>query len=185
VAYANEDVPVEMLVYVQSAPDIPQLMAEIERLGEETGKGRNLKITVDSTDGFSWPWAWYFRNYTSVGYPCLGSDSGCQGMSQPPDADVVLLAARSQSLNAGHLEAYGSPVRYKHRWWFPESYRGLDLKTIVEGIRQRESWCKVARYFWGREFGQSIGSIDGYAYFPKDFTLAPVGREVMDEGPHC
>jgi len=106
-------------------------------------------------------------------------------VAAPPDADVVLLAAGNRASATEHMSAYGSPVRYKHRWWFPESYRGLDLKTIVEGIRQRESWCKVARYFLSREFGQSIGSIDGYAYFPKDFTLAPVGREVMDEGPRC
>ena len=185
VAYVNADVPVELLVYTQTAPDIPQVMAEIQRLGEETGKERDLRITVDSTDGFSWPWAWYLRSYPLVGYPCLSSDSNCQGMNSTPDADVVLLAARNRSSGVQYLSAYRPPLRYKHRWWFPESYRGVDLGTVAEGIRTRESWCKVVRYFWDREFGLPVGSIDGYAYFPQDFTPAPVGREGMEKGTSC
>ena len=184
-AYVNADVPVELLVYTQTAPDIPQVMAEIQRLGEETGKERGLRITVDSTDGFSWPWAWYLRNYTAVGYPCLSSDSNCQGINSTPDADVVLLAARNQSSAAQYLSAYGFPLSYKHRWWFPESYRGVDPGTVAEGIRNRESWCKVVKYFSDREFGLPVGSIDGYAYFPQDFTPAPVGQEAMDKGTDC
>ena len=184
-AYANADVPVELLVYTQTAPDIPLIMADIQRLGEKTGKGRALKITVDSTDGFSWPWAWYLRDYTSVGYPCLGSDSGCQSLSQTPDADVVLLAARNQSSAASYLSSYGPPVGYTHRWWFPESYRGLDIGTTAKGLLSRESWCNVANYFLDREFGLPIGSIDSYAYFPKDFTPAPVGPEVGGDASKC
>ena len=185
VAYANADVPVELLVYTQTAPDIPKVMEDIRRLGEETGKGRDLKITVDSTDGFSWPWAWYLRDYTAVGYPCLGSDTGCQGIIKEPDADVVLLAARSQLVAGGYMSAYGEPVRYKHRWWFPESYRGLDAKTIFEGIFQRESWCRVAKYFLAREFGQGIGSVDAYAYFPKDFAPSSGGQEAVESRSSC
>jgi len=106
-------------------------------------------------------------------------------MEQPPDADVVLLAARSRSSSDQFMSAYGAPVSYKHRWWFPESYRGLTRKTVWESVRKKESWCKVVHYFLYREFGLSIGSVDGYAYFPKSFTPAPVGREVTNKGPTC
>ncbi|MBI4200721.1 MAG: TIGR03663 family protein [Chloroflexi bacterium] len=185
VAYANSDVPVEMLVYTQTAPDIPQIMAEIRRLGEETGKGRDLKITVDSSDGFSWPWAWYLRHYKFVGYPCLSNEANCRPLDRPPDADVVLLAARSQATSGQYLSSYGAPVSYKHRWWFPESYRGLNLRTVTKGVRQKESWCRVVRYFTARKFGQGIGSVDAYAYFPKEFKLQPVGRNLAYKDTGC
>ncbi|MEE8443245.1 MAG: hypothetical protein V3S37_05790, partial [Dehalococcoidia bacterium] len=185
VAYANADVPVELLVYTQTAPDIAQIMDEIQRLGEETEKGRDLRITVDSTDGRSWPWAWYLRNYTSVGYPCLSNDSGCENLSQPPDADVVLFAKRSRAPASAYMSDFGPPVEYKHRWWFPESYRGLDLKKAADGILSKKGWCGVVQYFLDRQFGQSIGDIGGYAYFPKSFTPGPIGHEVASEGAIC
>ena len=65
-SFANADIPVEMLVYTQTSPDIPDIVDNIERLAEETGKGRDISIRVDSTDGYSWPWAWYLRNYNGT-----------------------------------------------------------------------------------------------------------------------
>ena len=170
-AYQNNDVPVEMLVYTQTSPDIPVVLADIRRLSEETGKGAELRITVDSTDGFSWPWAWYLRDYRLVGYPCLSNDSGCTGLKEAPESDVVLLAARNQSSASTYLKDYGSPVRYKHRWWFPESYRGLSPGTIGGSVLEREPWRRVVDYFLFRDFPETrLGSVDAFAYFPKDFT---------------
>ena len=169
-AYSNSDVPVEMLVYTQTTPEIPAIMRDIERLGETTGKGRNLRITVDSTYGFSWPWAWYLRDYPLVSYPCLSNDSGCAGLDGPPEADVVLLALRNRQIASEHLSEYEGPAQYKHRWWFPESYRGLDPSTIFSSIQERESWRRVVDYFLFRDFPEGrLGSADGLAYFPKNF----------------
>ena len=174
-AYSNSDVPVEMLVYTQTAPDIPAIMRDIDRLAETTGKGKNLRITVDSTDGFSWPWAWYLRDYPLVSYPCLGSDNGCAGLDGPPDADVVLLAVRNRHLASEHLSEYEGPAQYKHRWWFPESYRGLGPAVIFSSVQERESWRRVVDYFLFRDFPEGrLGSIDGLAYFPKDFDSTVV-----------
>ena len=184
-AYANSDVPVEMLVYTQTAPDIPDVTENIRRLGDETEKGLDLRITVDSTDGYSWPWAWYLREYTNAGYPCLGPDAGCEKLSTSPDADVVLLSTRSDPSVLNRDSSFGEQVRYKHRWWFPESYRGLDPISIVQGIRSREAWCGMVNYFWDREFQQGIGSVGGYAYFPADFTPSPVGVEVNYQESGC
>ena len=169
-SYKNNDVPVEMLVYTQTSPDIPVILADIQRLARETGKGAELRITVDSTDGFSWPWAWYLRDFRLVGYNCLSNDSGCTGLKEAPDADVVLLAKRNQSSASTYLSEYGSPVLYKHRWWFPESYRDLDPGTIGGSIQERESWRRVVDYFLFRDFPETrLGSVDAFAYFPKDF----------------
>ena len=96
---------------------------EIERLGDETGKGKSLKIIVDTTDGFSWPWVWYLRGYPSVFYLCLSEDSNCSKIESPPDADVVLLAQRNNVGVAEFMGEFGDSVEYKHRWWFPSHGR--------------------------------------------------------------
>lgn len=202
--YENPDVPVEMLVYTQTAPDIPQIMNQIKRLGEETGKGNNLKITVDSTDGFSWPWAWYLRDYESVNFTCLSDDTGCDNLKESPGSDVVLLAARNRSLAGQHLRTYGSPILYTHRWWFPESYKrigrpenypykwwllehgsSIGIHEITNAMLTKDSWCRVADYFTSRKFKQKIGSVGGYAYFPEDFVTDDVGVKLTHEDTIC
>ena len=180
-AYANADIPVEMLVYTQTSPDIPDIMNNIERLGEETGKGSDISVKVDSTDGYSWPWAWYLRNYSNVGYPCWSSDSGCQSLTQSPEADVVLLSARNQPALARYLTRFQEGERYKHRWWFPENYRELTPATLASGLSSRESWCTVVSYFWNREVPAGLGSSDGYAYFPAGFDTGPIGVEAAKQ----
>lgn len=180
-AYANADIPVEMLVYTQTAPDIPDIVNNIERLGEDTGKGRDVSVRVDSTDGYSWPWAWYLRNYRNVGYPCWSNDAGCQSLTQSPEADVVLLAARNQPALARYLTRFQEGERYKHRWWFPENYRELTPAKMASGFSSRESWCTVVSYFWDREVPTGLGSSDGYAYFPAGFDLEPIGVEEANQ----
>ena len=41
------DIPVEMLVYVQTSPDVPMVVQELERIGFQTGQGKELKVLVD------------------------------------------------------------------------------------------------------------------------------------------
>ena len=180
-AYANADIPVEMLVYTQTAPDIPDIMNNIERLGEETGKGRDISIKVDSSDGYSWPWAWYLRDYRNVGYPCWSDDAGCQSLTQSPEADVVLLSARNQPASARYLTRFQEGERYKHRWWFPENYRDLTPAKLAAGFSSRESWCTVVSYFWDREMPAGLGSSDGYAYFPAGFDVEPIGGDAANQ----
>lgn len=184
-AYANSDTPLEMLVYTQTAPDIPQIMKKIDQLAKETGKGKNLKIIVDSTSGFSWPWAWYLRDYKQVSYPCLSYGSGCSPLTSAPDADVVLLHQSSNANVVQYMGAYGDPVHYRHRWWFPESYRGMTPGGIVKAVQSRESMCKVVDYFVFREVGQPLGSEDGYAYFPKGFDVGTIGKPLPNQSMHC
>ena len=180
-AYANADIPVEMLVYTQTAPDIPDIVRNIERLGEDTGKGRDVSVRVDSTDGYSWPWAWYLRNYRNVSYPCWSNDAGCQGLTESPEADVVLLAARNQPALARYLTRFQEGERYKHRWWFPENYRELTPAKLATGFTSRESWCTVVSYFWDREVPAGLGSSDGYVYFPTGFDVEPIGVEEANQ----
>jgi uncharacterized protein (TIGR03663 family) len=176
-AYRNGDVPVEMLVYTQTAPDVVRVRDSIVRLAEETGKGRKIKVLIDQTDGFAWPWVWYFRNYKGAVYPCYSTtDPGCSPLREKPQADVVLINARNSYPSERYLRDFAPGRKYRHRWWFPESYRELPSK-IKGSIGRRDAWRRVLDYFIYRRLGTPLGSIDAYAYFPKDFTPLPLGPE--------
>lgn len=162
-SFYRADIPVEMLVYTQSSPDIPRIMEDIERLSLEQTGGKDLRITVDAADGFSWPWAWYLRNYTKVDYPDLSVSTSA------PTGDVLLLSASNVTKMAPYLGRYGPGQKYRHRWWFPEDYKGLTLQRLMDDLvnsKTRDQWW---RYFISREPPSTLGSVDSYAYFPKDY----------------
>ena len=114
-------------------------------------------------------WVWYFRNYDSVGYPSYGGDT------QPAatKGGVVLVNANSGSkAEQTLLDAEFTQIqRFKHRWWFPESYRGISGGDVLKGITDRSSWKKGLDYWLYRDFDTPLGSVDGYLYYSKD--LAP------------
>ena len=178
-AYFNGDVPVEMLVYTQSSPDIPRIAGEIRQQAQESGDGDSLRITVDGTDGYAWPWAWYLRDY-NAGYPCYSGDAGCSQPEQAPNVSVLLLNARNQGALRGVLGDFCGGERYKHRWWFPEVYRNATPGKLWDGLLDREQRQKVLRYLLYRELDseqeavERLGSVD--AYFYVDCGLAGAGH---------
>ncbi len=130
VSYVRGDVPKDLLIYTQSSPEIPKLMADIERLAAATGKGYDLPIAIDSADSFAWPWAWYLRDYKAVSYADFRSSvpSG--------EWDVMLINESNVSRVNDHLsglasQPYATPERYPHRWWYDETYK--QQMSVVEG----------------------------------------------------
>ena len=164
------DIPIEMLVYTQTSPDIPNVVAMIDAFAEETGQGKDLSITVDASDGFTWPWAWYLRDYKNVGYPDLGE------IDAPPQNSVVLLNASNEGKAQPFLAAYDEEMRYRHRSWFPEytTYKNggepLSVGDFFSKLGSAGSWRQWWGYFISKELRDSnpIGSISGVAYFKKD-----------------
>ena len=165
-SYHNGETPVEMLVYTQSAPDVVRIARDVKRISEQSGHGSDIPISVDGHSGFSWPWAWYFRNYDSVGYPTY------EGPVQPanPNGGVVLVHANNESIANADLQAAGftQVQRYKHRWWFPESYRNLTPGAAWDGLRDLSAWRSAFRYWLFREFDTPLGSEDAYLYYSDD-----------------
>ena len=123
-SFERGDVPKDMLIYTQSAPDIPRLMTQIDALAEATGLGYDMPILVDSMDSFAWPWAWYLRDYRRVGYIDLS-----QGPLPTGDYRVMLVnQANIPKTDAALAERtsgieYAKGIPYPHRWWFDEVYK--------------------------------------------------------------
>ncbi|HEX3247045.1 MAG TPA: flippase activity-associated protein Agl23, partial [Chloroflexota bacterium] len=73
--YEHGDVPKDMLIYVQSSPDVVWVTRELERIGFQTGQGKDLRILMDNGytetvggqpivhEAVSWPFEWYLRGF--------------------------------------------------------------------------------------------------------------------------
>jgi DNA-binding beta-propeller fold protein YncE len=126
VTYDHPDVPVEPLIYVQSTPDVPWIANEIERIGSQTGQGKDLKILLDNGWGdgdheaVSWPFEWYLRDYHNRRYYTKTIDPNIN----LPDYPVLL--ARSSNLDPiqNELASYTCQT-YKLNAWFPEDYKAF------------------------------------------------------------
>ena len=59
-------------------------------------------------------------------------------------------------------------MRYKHRWWFPESYRNLTPGDVWNGFTNRDSWRSAFRYWLFRDFDTPLGSEDAFLYYSDD-----------------
>ena len=168
-AYQNGDIPVEMIVYTQTSPDIPQLSRLIAK---HSSHDQQLSVTVDSSSGFQWPWAWYLRNIASVGYPNYKDNVP----EEPPDTQILLVHANNEVIaNQPWENKFGEGIRLKHRWWFPEqSYRGLTLGAFVRSFGDRDSWRNAMDYFMHRRLSFRLGSEDALVFFAdehlRDFT---------------
>ena len=165
-SYHNGDTPTELLVYTQTSPDIVNIVGDIERLSDQTGQKSTIPISVDGRSGFSWPWAWYLRNFDNVGYPTY--ESPRQPVNE--NGGVVLVHANNESLADPGLRDSGftQVMRYKHRWWFPESYRNLTPGDLWNGFTNRDSWRSAFRYWLFRDFDTPLGSEDAFLYYSDD-----------------
>ena len=170
-SFRNGDTPLEMLVYTQTSPDVTQLMRDIAKAGADSGEEQALSITIDQTSGFTWPWAWYLRDYTRVNYP---SYSGSK-LEQAPDSPVVVVHSNNQAKVDDTLSPiYGDAELIKHRWWFPEStYRDVTVVKLLKGAVDRKAWRSVMDYWLYREgVADRIGSENAYLYVLPDFPRA-------------
>ena len=170
-SFVSKDNPKDMLIYTQTSASIPSIKGHIDEVAKSTGKGPNLSITVDSTDGFSWPWVWYLREYKAVGYPCLAQEAGCQPLQEPTSADVVLMNQRTVSANSAQLQNYGVTQTVALRHWFPEEvYRGWTPRSIFDDLKEPGNWKKLWDFFVFRETRYDIGRVDTVVYYPKGYT---------------
>lgn len=177
------EVPTELLVYTQTSGDIPVLRDRLAEYSRKTGLGNNQPVVVDSTDGFTWPWAWYLRNYTDVAYAEVKND-------YVPKPGAVLFVSNAQGQLNSLAGKYEPGIQYHHRRWFPEEYRGdggvyttHDFFGDLVSIDGLSYWLD----FWVRRTlpAAEPGRVDGVAYFPTGAGLSPsepAGPTVRTEG---
>jgi uncharacterized protein (TIGR03663 family) len=160
-SFEHSDEPYELLVYVQTTQELKSVSELIDREAETTGLGTNLPIVVDSSDGFTWPWAWYLRDYDRVGYIAFDGDY------RPPANSVVL--ANAGNFASVDQAAYDRERRYVHRAWFPEAYKSVSLADFLSSTVESGTLARWWDFLARRDFEPEIGHIDGIVYFPASY----------------
>ena len=191
--YHNGDVPVEMMVYVQSSPDVTRVMQDLHTLSiAETGRNQ-LPILYDNEQ----IWDWYMRNYEQ-GREFNVNMNGAPG----EEIAVVLMLHDNLNANQAYVDQYVSG-RFPLRWWFPENefYRfatqpmlneqgqplydtagnqrlqaapfdqdstiGRLIRNPLDAQTQNELW----RYLLFRQPPAGLGSVDFYVFTKPQYAF--------------
>ncbi len=183
VNYKNGDNPVEMLVYVQSAPDVPFVVSELERLGNQLGLRKDVPILLDGgyTDtvagqsvpheAISWPFEWYLRDFKAKQYFSRNLPAD---FSSGPYAAVLVMGTNLDPIK-DQLTGY-TGNKFKLNWWYPEDYKQITWETLLPG-----NWDagKVMKYVLYRELvnapappASPLGARDFYFYVRNDLVGA-------------
>lgn len=159
-AFSHGDTPRDLLVYVQTTPDVPYVVDQIEQISRKLSTGNDTVGIIDNEN--SWPFYWYLRDYTAIAYiPTIGD---------PGEAAFVIVDSRQVENARQYLGNY-VPFRYKLRWWFPEpTYKELRPTFLLDFVTKAETRGNFMRWLLNREMPQPIGSQDFYFFVRRDLV---------------
>ena len=144
--------PRELLVSTQSSEEVKRIELEVKRMAKKDPK---LSITVDSADGATFPYAWYFRDL-NVGYLDMTT------VSQPPDSDVMVMTEGGRARLAPTLGAY-TGRKFPFRVWWVRDYSKMSIGNWWRWFTRRKPW-------------NPTGGLAEYLYTRRDITASAVPR---------
>ncbi len=124
--------PRELLVSTQSSEDVKRVADQVVARAE---RDPDTKITVDSSEGATFPWAWYFRDLP-VGYVELGAGSEAPA---PDDDDVLILTQAANDRLAPQLQGYEAR-QFPFRVWWVRDYDAMSPRAWWRWFTKREPW---------------------------------------------
>jgi uncharacterized protein (TIGR03663 family) len=122
--------PRELLVSTQSSEEVKRVADEVVARAERGP----TEITVDSSEGATFPWAWYFRDLP-VGYVELGAGS----QAPPPDSDVLILTGAAHDRLGSQLQGYDAR-EFPFRVWWVRDYEAMSPGAWWRWFTKREPW---------------------------------------------
>ena len=110
--YREGDVPRDMLIYVQTTPDVPMVTQQLQQLSQQATNGMGLSVWYD--DVTSWPFNWYLKDFTNRRY--IGNS-----LPTTLDAQVIIISDDVlTSQTKAQLSSNYTYQEYPMRWWYPE-----------------------------------------------------------------
>lgn len=168
VTFLHPDTPVEPLIYTQTSRDVPNLSRDIYALAKAAPPGQ-LSIFVDSSEGATWPWAWYLR-HLNVAY---ADPAYIQTYATPK---TVILALPGTLTPIPQLREQAGEVRpYHHRWAFPEDgYKSTTWSSFLTRLSNGRLAAQWYEFMLHRVPEQWVlgWSLDGIALIPSLETLS-------------
>ena len=121
---------------------------------------------IDQTSGYTWPWAWYLREYKNVNY--INNFSNFESVSL--NRKVIIIHEGNLDKVSDVLDNnYRTPLKMRHRRWFPaDVYRNFKIKDAFKSI----FWKKIFIYmFFNKGIDSKIGSENSYVFFNNNLPL--------------
>ncbi|MBA3469613.1 MAG: TIGR03663 family protein [Herpetosiphonaceae bacterium] len=172
--YQNGDIPVEMMVYVQSSPDVRRVMLDLSAISvAETGR-MELPIMYDNEQ----IWKWYVRNYTFK-----SEFSGAMAGPAAENIQAILMIDSNWNANTGNVQGFVEG-RFPLRWWFPEQefYRFATMAKIdANGVPLKDRDGQTVMEPAPFEQDSTIGRFIRRPYDAK--TLNELGRYLLFRQP--
>ena len=163
ISFSHPDTPIEPLIYTQTTPEVPVLARQIEAAAFDTETGEQRPIYVDTSSSLTWPWAWYLR-HLEVSY---SPEETFRDGSLPEGAILVVTLNAITPTDPLRFD-YQDPIRYRHRWWFPESgYRQTSPSFLLSGIADGSLPADWWAFLLNRVDVSTLGSLDGEVLFPE------------------
>jgi len=209
-AYADGANPTEMLVYTQTAQDVPDASRVIHNIPlQQTTTGAKARAWIDGDT--TWPWLWYMHDDPSAhGFANESAGAGVSTAAQQRYPALVIANDDTpghpgdfNSLRSGgklaQITAAYTGYKFKMRWWFPEDgYKAWEaggLGGFLGQAAQPSSWASLANWWATRTpFDQTAfknwsNVFPFYVYVRKDLVQQYVpaswasahGRAALDE----
>jgi hypothetical protein len=143
------DGPHEMMIYVQTTPDVNTIMSKVNTLDQKIDGGRH-QLAIGVTNDGIWPMIWYLRDYTNV---CYNFPTGCSNNGK----DVQVIITGGDSLNTIASEyAAASPGKtplfafhqYHMRTWWDEGYKPSTCTPSASNAYCAGSPTYVGPWLW-------------------------------------
>ena len=164
-SFINYDLPTEFLVYAHAGPSIKWVLDDIEEMSLRMTDGLDLKFVYD--DEVSWPYSWYFRNFTDAVF--VGGNPTVQNTE---NAIFVVVGSGHRGDVEPILEDRYVRRDHMRMWWPMQEYFGLTPQRISnffdfspENTNAAALRKGVFDIWWSRDYDQ-YGEATG-----KDFSL--------------
>ena len=167
--YERGGVPNDLVVYVQTTPDVRDVATIADEAARRSGQGFKLAILIHNN--YAWPTVWYLRDYTDALY------TKSVTLEDARKAQIVLMSPADADLYGIQLPEYVGR-RMKLRWWFPEhAYKTWDAGFLGEFLGDPEARSSFIHWLLTREAPPvPTGSFDFVLYVRTDLLQAgPLG----------
>ena len=143
------DGPHEMMIYVQTTPDVTLVMSKIDALDQKLYHGTH-QLTIGVTTDADWPFYWYLRDYTNV---CYTFPTSCS-VANP---DVIISSGDAMTTTQTQYalpSANGAQPAYLYhqyhlRSWWDEGYKPPACQpSATNSCAGQPSWGGVGPFLW-------------------------------------
>jgi predicted membrane-bound mannosyltransferase/sugar lactone lactonase YvrE len=129
-SFLHDDLAKEYLVYAHSAPGVKTVLSQIEEFSERTTGGLAVDVAYDND--VSWPYTWYFRNYSNTHYY---ADNPTRELLEYP---LIIAGDDNWSEVESIIGNRYISSEFIRMWWPNQDYFKLSVSSI-DAERRNES----------------------------------------------